>query len=242
MIGNLQESRNTTPDPVTIHHLLSELRHKSVNSAVMEVSSHALQQGRVSGVDFSVGVFTNLSRDHLDYHSDMHSYAEAKRQLFLATNMQFAVINADDEYGKKLQDELKKNLPVVPYGIVDEFSDDAIKVQAVIRRNALARLELDICSPWGRGILQSNLNGRFNAYNLLASLSVLCLLDVPFEQALEKLSELNNTPGRLEYFGNNSSPRIFVGLCSYPRCINAGFACSARTAKWKIILRVWLWW
>jgi len=215
-ISNLQDGPNTTPDPLTLHRLFSELRNESINSVVMEVSSHALHQGRVSGVDFNIGVFTNLSRDHLDYHVDMQRYAEAKSRLFLSENMQFAVLNADDEYGQQLQTELQKKLPVVSYGLVRQFSDEVLKTQAVVRKNTTNRLELDIRSPWGRGVLQSNLNGRFNAGNLLASLSVLCLLDVPFEQALEKLAQLDQVPGRLEYFRHKNSARIFVDYAHTP--------------------------
>ena len=215
-ISNLQTGSNTTPDPLTLHRLFAELRTASIKSVVMEVSSHALQQGRVSGVDFTIGVFTNLSRDHLDYHHDMQSYARAKRQLFLAENMQFAVLNADDEYGRRLHGELRKKLPVVSYGLISEFSSEVLKTQGLVRRNVTNRLELDIRSPWGRGVLRSQLNGRFNAYNLLASLSVLCLLDVPFEQALERLALLDSVPGRLEYFGHGHSPQVFVDYAHTP--------------------------
>ena len=211
LINSLSETVNTTPDPVTIHTLFDELRSKSVRSVMMEVSSHALEQDRVSGVDFDIGVFTNLSRDHLDYHGDMHSYAQAKRRLFSSTNMKFAVINTDDEYGKQLYSELKSDLCAIPYCIVEEFIDDVISVQAIVNENVLR-----IRSPWGRDVLKTQLDGRFNAYNLLASLAVLCLLDVPFEQAIQKLEKAGNAPGRLEYFGHENSPRIFVDYAHTP--------------------------
>lgn len=217
--GSMQQGRNTTPDPVTIHSLFSKLRDEGVRSTVIEVSSHALEQGRVAGVDFTIGVFTNLSRDHLDYHQDMESYANAKKQLFLSPDMKFAVINGDDEYGKRLQSDIKSRLPVVSYGLVEQISDepcDILKVQGQIRENTLSHLLLEIRSPWGRGILRAKLNGRFNAYNLLASLAVLCLLDVPFELAMEKLARVQAVPGRLEYFGNSQTPKIFVDYAHTP--------------------------
>ncbi len=221
LLGALRPGANTTPDAVTIQRLLAAWQGRAIENVAMEVSSHALAQGRVAGVDFSIGVFTNLSRDHLDYHGDMESYAQAKRRLFASERMKFAVVNADDQYGRQLQEELQPSLPVIPYGIVAEFppAPAAVAVQAVICENSPDRLALQVQSPWGRGLLNSTLNGRFNAYNLVASLAVLCLLDVPFEQALAQLSRFTGIPGRLEYFGSVGGPAIFVDYAHTPEAL-----------------------
>ncbi len=112
--NKLQAIPLTTPDAITVHRYLANLRDEKAFAVAMEVSSHALTQGRVNGVQFHTAIFTNLTRDHLDYHGDMHQYWEAKKKLFLEHDPKFAIINLDDLYGLKLVDELvkKQRIPV----------------------------------------------------------------------------------------------------------------------------------
>ena len=102
----LSAAINTTPDPILLHGLLADYLAQQATAVVMEVSSHGLDQGRVNGVHFDVAVFTNLSRDHLDYHGDMQAYAAAKKKLFQWPNLNCAVLNADDDFGRELAQEL----------------------------------------------------------------------------------------------------------------------------------------
>src|SRR5690606_25115219 len=102
LYGALAGSSHTTPDAVTLHALLADLRDRGARSVAMEVSSHGLAQGRVNGVAFDVGIWTNLTRDHLDYHGDMDAYFAAKQRLFEMPGLRYAVVNADDEYGRRL--------------------------------------------------------------------------------------------------------------------------------------------
>jgi len=122
----LEMGQQTTPDAVTIHHWLAELREQGAASVAMEVSSHALHQGRVNGVTFDCAVFTNLSRDHLDYHGDMQSYAEAKAGLFNMPGLRHAVINSDDAVGRELLANLPTNLNVLRYGLEPEHQPDVL--------------------------------------------------------------------------------------------------------------------
>jgi UDP-N-acetylmuramoyl-L-alanyl-D-glutamate--2,6-diaminopimelate ligase len=103
---DLQATMNTTPDALLVHGLLAEYEQRGAKAAVMEVSSHALTQGRVNGVHYDVALLTNLTRDHLDYHGDMQSYAAAKRRLFDWEHLKHAVLNLDDEFGAELAEEL----------------------------------------------------------------------------------------------------------------------------------------
>jgi UDP-N-acetylmuramoyl-L-alanyl-D-glutamate--2,6-diaminopimelate ligase len=103
---DLQATMNTTPDALLVHGLLAEYEQRGARAAVMEVSSHALTQGRVNGVHYDVALLTNLTRDHLDYHGDMQSYAAAKRRLFDWEHLKYAVLNLDDEFGAELAEEL----------------------------------------------------------------------------------------------------------------------------------------
>lgn len=220
LYGQLQSTKNTTPDPVTLQRVLAEMRQQGASTAVMEVSSHGLEQGRTNGVNFNIGVFTNLSRDHLDYHRDMNAYAEAKKSLFFSPELNYAVINTDDEYGKKLAVELGDHLHVIRYGLEKSDSVDTGSggsfVSAVIRKNNVDYLELDIKSPWGKGQLELRAGGEFNAYNALASLAVLCLLKIPFEQALTGLSGITPIPGRMESFTADGMPHVIVDYAHTP--------------------------
>ena len=112
LVGALQASANTTPDAIRVHSLLADYLRAEVQVVAMEVSSHALAQGRVNGVRFDVALLTNLSRDHLDYHGDMESYAASKRRLFDWQNLKFAVLNLDDAFGAELAEELCGGIPL----------------------------------------------------------------------------------------------------------------------------------
>jgi len=237
LFGKLAPGVNTTPDSVTIHGLLAEFLQHKARHVVMEVSSHALEQGRTSGVNFNTAVFTNLSREHLDYHGDLTAYASAKKKLFAATGLENAVINIDDPLGLELAGELRNRLNVISYGIVDRsFPTDRMQplVSAIIGHEKINALMLGISSPWGTGELSVPLTGRFNAGNILACLGVLCLQGVPFKSALQRLSMIQGVPGRLEYFGNESSAGIFVDYSHTPDALQQALLSLRRLCVGKL--------
>ena len=218
-VGRLKPGSTTTPDPVTLHCLLSQWHSQQIGYVAMEVSSHALDQGRVSGVRFNVAVFTNLSRDHLDYHITMSRYADAKRLLFVTDALQHAVINLDDVYGRELVFCTNAGNKV-GYSISNESGQKpAMQIPTVYGVPHVVgehKSIIDIESPWGRGQLEVKLIAQFTIANLLASLSVLCVLDVPFSTALESLSRCGGIPGRMECFGGNSAPLLIVDYAHTP--------------------------
>ncbi|NKB38924.1 MAG: UDP-N-acetylmuramoyl-L-alanyl-D-glutamate--2,6-diaminopimelate ligase [Gammaproteobacteria bacterium] len=209
---------NTTPDAISIQKTLAEFRSSGSLDVVMEVSSHGLAQARVAGVKFDIGVFSNLSHEHLDYHGDMASYAATKRQLFLNESMTAAVINVDDDFGRNLSSELENRMQVINYGLKQESdeSDKGTQVTGFISKAQIASLIIDVESPWGRGEINSRLTGEFNAANLLASLSAACLSGVDFEQALAHLSNSDDIPGRMECFSKSNSPQVLVDYAHTP--------------------------
>ncbi len=209
---------NTTPDAISIQKSLAEFRSKGTEDVVMEVSSHGLNQARVAGVNFNIGVFSNLSHEHLDYHGDMASYAAAKRQLFLCESMTAAVINIDDDYGKKLSAELQDRMQVINYGLVHESEGSHLETQVrgAVSKAQIACLIVEVESPWGRGVINSRLTGEFNAENLLASLSAACLSGVGFEEVLQHLSATEGIPGRMESFSNANSAQVIVDYAHTP--------------------------
>jgi UDP-N-acetylmuramoyl-L-alanyl-D-glutamate--2,6-diaminopimelate ligase len=210
--GQLQTASHTTPDAVSLQALLAEYRDSGAAGVAMEVSSHGLDQGRVEGVAFDVAVFTNLSRDHLDYHGDMASYAAAKARLFQWPGLRAAVLNADDELGASLVEQLRGGAArVLSYGI------DAGDLRAERCQADRLGLHLEIVSPWGRGTLNSPLLGEFNVYNLLAVLGALLVSDVPLAAALTALETLRPVAGRMQRVASAAdAPTVIIDFAHTP--------------------------
>lgn len=214
-VGELDVATHTTPDALTLHAMLRGFVDQGVSQVVMEVSSHGLEQGRVSGVEFDVAVFTNLSRDHLDYHGDMESYGRAKARLFAMPGLRHAVINGDDEFGRALLAELPATVKGVVYTLGHSpFTTATVRGQLLrIDRDGL---ELAVETPWGSGRFVSPLLGRFNASNLLAVLATLLVTGMPLVTALQRLERLQTVPGRVERFGGAGQPMVVVDYAHTP--------------------------
>lgn len=236
--GRLESTINTTPDPITLHSLLARFRDQQIGDVVMEVSSHALEQGRVNGVRFNTAVFTNLSRDHLDYHGDMGAYARAKRKLFMSDGLSHAVINHDDPFGRELLQGLDNQLEVITYGLTDQRKQRPVispVVNATVLSEDIHSMVLDINSPWGSGDLQLSLSGTFNAYNVLATLCVLCVQGMSFTGAMESLQQLRSVPGRMEFFPDYKSAGIFVDYAHTPHALEQALVFIRSQCKGKLI-------
>jgi UDP-N-acetylmuramoyl-L-alanyl-D-glutamate--2,6-diaminopimelate ligase len=188
----------------------------------MEVSSHALQQGRVNGVNFDVALLTNLSRDHLDYHGDMQSYAAAKRRLFDWAHLKHAVLNLDDDFGARLAEELLgAEAEVVGYGLNESSMKIAerLGIRMVfgsdLRLNAQG-LILQIRSSWGKAVLESRLIGRFNAANLLGALAVTLVSGFDLVEATRELGQQKAVAGRMQTMGGKEQPTVVVDYAHTP--------------------------
>lgn len=209
----LQETGFTTPNAITCHQWLADVESNKAKFAVMEVSSHALIQGRTNGIQFNSAVFTNLSRDHLDYHGDMASYAEAKSKLFKTVGLQNAIINVDDEVGRNIAKNLADDIHCVRYGLDKKFNPDVYGFDIELDQNGLS---MKVVTPWGKGQVQSPVIGDFNASNLLAVLSVMLLQGIEFKKALQRLLTIKSVAGRMQRFGNESTPLVVVDFAHTP--------------------------
>lgn len=227
LYGELRSGRHTTPDALTLHALLAEMRASGVRQVVAEVSSHALAQGRVAGVAFDGAIFTNLSHDHLDYHGDFDCYGRVKRSLFKVAGLRYAVINVGDDCGRTLQAELPAGLEVAGYRLFGHQDADALATAASSsphhyvfgqwRHTDSLGLEIRIHSSWGEGVMQSGLLGAFNAENLLAVLAMLLLMGWSLEQALERLALSRPVSGRMEYYGGeHGQPLVVIDYAHTP--------------------------
>lgn len=212
--GYLRRGLHTTPDAVTVQRYLAGFRDQGLNQAVMEVSSHALVQGRVAGLRFDVAVFTNLSRDHLDYHGDMAAYADAKRSLFLTPGLVHAVLNLDDPEGRVIRDALPRGVQAMGYSLSPGARES--KVRALEVNAGLTGLRVRVATPQGEGVLESRLLGTFNVANLLAALGVLLAREMPLAECLERLTRVAPVPGRMERFGGGAGPLVVVDYAHTP--------------------------
>jgi UDP-N-acetylmuramoyl-L-alanyl-D-glutamate--2,6-diaminopimelate ligase len=223
--GELAPGNLTTPDPVELQSILAAMRERGFRCVVMEVSSHALDQRRVAGVKFDVAVFTNLSRDHLDYHHDMEAYGRAKERLFLEYAPRTAVINLDDAFGRQLRDRHGGRTRIVGYRIADgAAAAEPGAIVGVITRDDIGDLAVDAHTPWGRAELRAPLTGRFNASNLLAALGALCSMDVPLQRAAAALGAALPVPGRMETFIRRGAPAVVVDYAHTPDALGKALA------------------
>jgi UDP-N-acetylmuramoyl-L-alanyl-D-glutamate--2,6-diaminopimelate ligase len=217
--GALHPGVYTTPEAVILQGELAAMRAAGIKRVVMEVSSHALEQERTQGVAFDGAIFTNLTRDHLDFHGDLTAYAQAKKKLFHVPGLCYAVINHDDAFGRELLAEVERPIVAVRYGLGDEVrqADGGRYVHGTIVQRDLSGMELQITSSWGEGCLRTVLLGRFNAGNLLAVLSMLLLMELPLADALARLANLRAVPGRMERFGGaGARPLVIVDYAHTP--------------------------
>jgi UDP-N-acetylmuramoyl-L-alanyl-D-glutamate--2,6-diaminopimelate ligase len=210
-LGALAPALNTTPDVCVLHESLAQFRRAGVAWVAMEVSSHGLDQGRVNGVEFDVALFTNLTRDHLDYHKTMAAYGQAKARLIDWPGLEAAIVNADDTFGQGLIDQARaRGRRVVTYGYANA------DVSATGIAMAGDGLVLSVATPWGRGTVETQVIGDFNAHNLLGVLGVLLASDVAFDAALDSLATLTPPPGRMQRQGGGDQPSVVIDYAHSP--------------------------
>ncbi len=215
----LQPLANTTPDAVWLHAQLAEFLRRGARAVSMEVSSIGLDQDRVAGVDFDCALFTNLTRDHLDYHRTMHRYRRAKLKLFECPSLKHAIVNLDDDFGSEIARKVKRRgLAVIGYGFGARHRDTR-RVPSVAGANFAASaggMQFDVRTPWGRATIKSALIGRHNASNLLGSLATLLVSDIRLKDAVATLGKLRPVPGRMQKLGGGRSPLVIVDYAHTP--------------------------
>jgi UDP-N-acetylmuramoyl-L-alanyl-D-glutamate--2,6-diaminopimelate ligase len=213
--GALESATNTTLDAAELQETLRELRTKGAEAVAMEVSSHGLDQGRVNGVAFDVALFTNLSRDHLDYHGTMAAYGAAKARLFAWPGLRVSVINADDPFGQSLIDAARvRGRKVLSYGF---GAADIVGARLTATSSGLA---FAVVTPWGKGEIYTPLVGVFNAANLLGVLGALLVSGVALETALGCLAGVEAPPGRMQRLGGDGAPLVIIDYAHTPDALD----------------------
>ena len=221
---NLSVASHTTPDAIRVHGLLHDYYSDEAKHAVIEASSHGLVQGRLNGVNFNTAVLTNLGRDHMDYHASIEEYAKAKKLLFQSENLQHAVINVDDEFGKELAYEFSDSLNVIRYSISSGLSQSDSCLSASNIEFKMGETCFDIISSWGSASIRTKLVGSFNVSNLLAVLGVLLVNGFDFDHAVSAVRNLKTVSGRMEFIHDGKSdkqnaPAVVVDYAHTPQAL-----------------------
>lgn len=228
--GALESGLHTTPNPIAVQATLADLKKAGAKAVAMEVSSHGLDQGRVSALAFDVAVMTNLSRDHLDYHGTMQAYGEAKAKLFAWNDLKCRVVNLDDDFGKQLAGE-KRESRLITYSLLDrsahlfcrdaQFDDEGVRATLV--------------TPHGEHHLRSTLLGRFNLSNVLAAIGALLGLDYALDEILKVLPKLEGPAGRMQRLGGGSQPLVVVDYAHTPDALEKVLTALRPHAKGRLL-------
>jgi UDP-N-acetylmuramoyl-L-alanyl-D-glutamate--2,6-diaminopimelate ligase len=203
--------RHTTPDPIGVQATLAEMKKAGARAVAMEVSSHGLHQGRVAALDFDVAVFTNLSRDHLDYHGSMEAYGEAKAALFAWPDLRCRVLNLDDAFGRELAARTPPSR-LIGYSLEDRSAYLYCRQARFDEQGVVAT----VVTPQGERSLRSSLLGRFNLSNLLAVVGALLGMDYPLDEILKVLPQLQGPVGRMQRLGGVRQPLVVVDYAHTP--------------------------
>lgn len=218
---------HTTPDPLALQAQLASFLANGARRVVLEASSHGLAQHRLNGTPVSLAVFTNLSRDHLDYHADESAYAEAKERLFHTDGLEAAVLNADDPMSWRWQRNLAGNVRVMSYGQGPALPGAEMHLLLERIHPHAQGLTLTVAAEGERHDVTLPLLGRFNAYNLLAALAALIADGVELGEAVERSARVRPVPGRMERFGGAGQPQVVVDYAHTPDALAQALAALA---------------
>lgn len=213
----LESSNHTTPGAVELQSTLHGLQQRGAAYIAMEVSSHALEQYRTAGCEFSIAVFTNLSRDHLDYHGTMEAYGDAKLKLFKEVSLQAAVVNLDDDFAQRIVATVPSSVETIGVTLDSDKSITTDKhISGKILKRSLSGTTIAIQSSWGEAQFATHLFGEFNVSNVMLVLAVALQQGLLLEEAISRIQELHAPKGRLESFTAPGKPLVVVDYAHTP--------------------------
>ncbi|MET0535039.1 MAG: UDP-N-acetylmuramoyl-L-alanyl-D-glutamate--2,6-diaminopimelate ligase [Steroidobacter sp.] len=242
-VDALHSGSLTTPDSITVHRQLAELRDEGARCLAMEVSSHALVQSRVNAVRFDTAVFTNLTRDHLDYHGTLEAYGEAKAHLFRWPCLRYSIVNVDDAFGRELATRVAHTCLVAlsrsgPIALDARWLSAEGEPKQLFARNVSAGpngLDITFGGSWGEGTLRSRFVGDFNVENLLAVLATLLTSGVSMQQAIGALENCTAPPGRMETLTAPGRPLAIVDYAHTPDALEKALLAVRKHRSGKLV-------
>lgn len=229
--GKMFKTNNTTPQSLELQETFNNMVEAEVDTCFMEVSSHALDLDRVSYSDFQVGIFTNLSVEHLDFHKNLENYFEAKLKLFYLTS-KFNIINIDDEYGKKIIDKIKDiETPLLTYGIKN--SADIYATDIVYH---LDGVDFKLNTPKGEIDLKMNIPGEFSVYNGLTAAACAFAYDISLEDIKKGLESIDGVKGRFEVVTTDDDFVVIIDFAHTPDALEKVLESVKEFAKGRIVV------
>ena len=222
-----QDNTFTTPDPIELHYIFYQMKCLGVEIVVMEVSAQAIYYNKVYGINFDIGVFTNISREHLDFFGSMEKYAMCKMDFFNKNNMKECVVNVDDFYGRELA--YKVNIPCISYGIEEPANSFAIDIELGFDYSKfVANILDDIIS------VNSSYVGQYNISNILASLTVAKMLGVGVDVLSNAIRQLKEIDGRYNLY-NVGGKKILIDFAHTPKSISTLLSHIKETSNYNIL-------
>ena len=231
MPGKLVHSGFTTPDAPQLQRTFAQFKTDGAKAVAMEVSSHALHQGRVNGTKFDIAIFTNLTQDHLDYHGTFAAYEGAKAKLFAWPALKAAVINRDDAAGQRLIASSHGRTRTIAYGIAENAAGADVKADALLLasnvRATATGTAFHLSSDWGDADVEVATLGEFNVSNLLGVLGALLAAHIPLDAALAQIAKLEPVNGRMQRLGGrlqNDEPLVVIDYAHTPDALEKTLA------------------
>jgi len=227
--ADLQAHALTTPDCLSLHR---EIAAMGLPHVALEVSSHALAQDRIAGLEIAAAAFTNLTRDHLDHHGDFSVYGDAKARLFTRHGLDKAVLNGDDPFAARLLRDLPAGCEAI---LASQRGRSDADLVGRCRLRGLSGLELEVSGRYGSATLVSSLIGEFNAENLLLAAGALLAWELPLTDACAALAECSSPPGRMEvHGGTGGQPWVVVDYAHTPDALDRVLATLAAAAPGEL--------
>ncbi len=230
--------KNTTPESLTLQYYFKQMVDAGVQSTVMEVSSHALDEGRVHGCDFDVAIFTNLTQDHLDYHKTMEEYRQAKGLLFSQLGSAFshkspkyAILNMDDPAAKQYVKSTAAH--VLTYGIESKADIQARNLQL-----SASGITFELCSPFGNVPVSMKLIGKFNVYNVLAGICAGIVSGIPIQRIIQSIAEVEGISGRFETVNGGQNFTVIVDYAHTPDSLENALKTVKQFAEKRVFVIV----
>lgn len=229
--GDVSDAVNTTPDIFTLSRILDQWRDDSIQYVALEASSHALAQHRLDGLSIHTGVFTNLTRDHLDYHGSIEAYCDAKLALFRDFDLVRAIYNADDSMSAQVASVAQ--CPALGISLADPSADILVTLDTESSRGLTAKLH----TPYGTELLDLPLHGTFNAFNVAAAIATLAGMGFSFSELCSASQQLHPVAGRMELVGLGAVPRVVVDYAHTPDALQRailGLRASVSGKLWVV--------
>jgi UDP-N-acetylmuramoyl-L-alanyl-D-glutamate--2,6-diaminopimelate ligase len=231
---NFVETGNTTPDAVTLQRNLAQVRDAGLTALAIEASSIGLDQGRMLGMHVDAALFTNLTRDHLDYHGDMVAYEAAKTMLFDWPGLKHAVINLDDNMGLRLVAHMRQahsGAAIVGYTLCGNAAEGVPVLSATDVRTTHAGTVFNLASPFGSCQVRTQMVGQFNVSNVLGVLGVLLGKGIDWTDAIDAVESLTPVPGRMQQLGGHDAPLVVIDYAHTPDALDKTLSSLRHVAK-----------